>query len=90
MALGFIQSLVALDAADSSLDSFWTIINLLIQALLGSPDFDTTAEGFGHPFGLIIYYVSHLTFPLAEWLDGSSGLLTLRLDSAFSPRAGLS
>lgn len=57
MALGFVQSLVALDAADSSLDSFWSIVNLLTQALLGSPDFDTTAKGFGPPFGLIIYYV---------------------------------
>ncbi|CDZ98754.1 hypothetical protein [Phaffia rhodozyma] len=56
MALGFIQSLLALDAADSKIDSFWAIINLLIQALLGSPGFDQYEEGFSPPFGMVIYY----------------------------------
>lgn len=56
MGLGFVQSLLALDAADSEVDSFWAIINLLIQALLGSPGFDEYKEGFSPPFGMVIYY----------------------------------
>lgn len=56
MALGFAQSLYALDAADGSVGSTEVITNGLLQALLGSPDFDTPNQRFGYPFGLIIYY----------------------------------
>lgn len=54
MALGFVQSMVALDAADTELSDPWGIINILLQALLGSPDFDSTAKNFSPPFGLVI------------------------------------
>ena len=56
MALGFVQSMLALDSADTELSDPWGIINILLQALLGSPDFDQTAKNFSPPFGLIIYY----------------------------------
>lgn len=51
LSLGFVQSMLALDAADGEIQDFWRIVNLLVQALLGSPDFDSTSAGFSPPFG---------------------------------------
>lgn len=56
MAVGFVQSLLALDAADGVVQDSVLVVNILLQALLGSPDFDSPKEKFGPPFGLIIYY----------------------------------
>ncbi|WRT65647.1 uncharacterized protein IL334_002592 [Kwoniella shivajii] len=56
MAIGFVQSLYALDAADGETGGTGLVINNLIQALLGSPDFESPSERFGYPFGLIIFY----------------------------------
>ncbi|WVR03896.1 hypothetical protein IAU60_000895 [Kwoniella sp. DSM 27419] len=56
MAIGFVQSLYALDAADGESGGASIVVNNLIQALLGSPDFDSPSERFGYPFGLIIFY----------------------------------
>lgn len=56
MGVGFFQSLYALDAADGESGGGNIVVNGLIQALLGSPDFDSPSERFGYPFGLIIYY----------------------------------
>ncbi|GHJ83748.1 hypothetical protein NliqN6_0150 [Naganishia liquefaciens] len=56
MGAGFAQALFALDAADGSVNAGSLVWNGLLQALLGSPDFDTPSERFGYPFGLIIYY----------------------------------
>ncbi|ORY27438.1 hypothetical protein BCR39DRAFT_538029 [Naematelia encephala] len=56
MAVGFFQSLYALDAADGESGGGEIVVNGLIQALLGSPDFEKPTERFGYPFGLIVYY----------------------------------
>ncbi|OWZ56704.1 calcium activated cation channel [Cryptococcus neoformans var. grubii Br795] len=56
MGIGFVQSLYALDAADGESGGRGIVINNLIQALLGAPDFDSPSERFGYPFGLIIFY----------------------------------
>ncbi|KAI5450878.1 Calcium channel yvc1 [Naganishia albida] len=56
MGAGFAQALFALDAADGQVQSASLIWNGLLQAMLGSPDFDSPSERFGYPFGLIIYY----------------------------------
>ncbi|WVF67133.1 hypothetical protein IAT40_001878 [Kwoniella sp. CBS 6097] len=56
MAIGFVQSLYALDAADGETGGGGMVVNNLIQALLGSPDFESPSERFGYPFGLIIFY----------------------------------
>ncbi|KIR69162.1 calcium activated cation channel [Cryptococcus bacillisporus CA1873] len=56
MGIGFVQSLYALDAADGETGGRGIVINNLIQALLGAPDFDSPLERFGYPFGLIIFY----------------------------------
>ncbi|WWD16556.1 hypothetical protein CI109_100983 [Kwoniella shandongensis] len=56
MAVGFVQSLYALDAADGETGGGGIVVNNLIQALLGSPDFESPSERFGYPFGLIIFY----------------------------------
>ncbi|KAJ9111044.1 hypothetical protein QFC19_001241 [Naganishia cerealis] len=53
MGLGFAQALFALDAADGQVNAASLVWNGLLQALLGSPDFDTPNE---RSFGLIIYY----------------------------------
>ncbi|TYJ58757.1 hypothetical protein B9479_000593 [Cryptococcus floricola] len=56
MGVGFVQSLYALDAADGESGGKAIVINNLIQALLGSPDFESPSERFGYPFGLIVFY----------------------------------
>ncbi|KIY69733.1 hypothetical protein CYLTODRAFT_420417 [Cylindrobasidium torrendii FP15055 ss-10] len=53
MAIGFAQALFALDAADGVTDPPSSVVNVLIQALLQSPDF---ARFEGSPSGLIMYY----------------------------------
>lgn len=54
--IGFFQSLYALDAADGESGGGEIVLNGLVQALLGSPDFQSPTERFGYPFGLIVYY----------------------------------
>ncbi|WVO13318.1 hypothetical protein L204_100932 [Cryptococcus depauperatus] len=56
MGAGFVQSLYALDAADGESGGGGIVVNNLIQALLGSPDFESPSERFGYPFGLIVFY----------------------------------
>jgi hypothetical protein len=58
LAMGFIQSMYALDAADQEVGDYglWELINNLLRSIMGDPDFDTAAERFGPPFGTIIYY----------------------------------
>ncbi|KAF9464883.1 hypothetical protein BDZ94DRAFT_1296902 [Collybia nuda] len=53
LAIGFGQGLYALDAADGSTEEASTVINLLIQALLQSPDYGKYS---GSPPGLMLYY----------------------------------
>ncbi|KAF8915320.1 hypothetical protein CPB85DRAFT_1293894 [Mucidula mucida] len=53
MALGFAQALYALDAADGQADPPSGIANVLIQALLQSPDFSKFENS---PSGMIMYY----------------------------------
>lgn len=59
LAMGFIQSMYALDAADRDIEEeygIWSLVNNLLRSVMGDPDFDTAAERFGPPFGTIIYY----------------------------------
>ncbi|GAA5824388.1 hypothetical protein JCM11251_000401 [Rhodosporidiobolus azoricus] len=57
LAMGFGQALTGLDVADEKRDSTKTVINTLLQALLGSPNFDNYDDGASsYPFGLILYY----------------------------------
>ncbi|EJU06559.1 calcium activated cation channel [Dacryopinax primogenitus] len=57
LAVGFIQAMFALDVADGASDQTgWDIINLLLQALLGSPDFTMSVAG-ASTFGLILFYM---------------------------------
>ncbi|GAA5971515.1 hypothetical protein JCM3765_001224, partial [Sporobolomyces pararoseus] len=56
--IGFGQALMGLDVADERRDSTETVIHTLIQALLGSPNFDEYDRGASsYPFGMILYYV---------------------------------
>ncbi|BGP17286.1 Calcium channel yvc1 [Rhodosporidiobolus nylandii] len=57
LAVGFGQALTGLDVADERRDSTGPIVNYLLQALLGSPQFDYFDEGAtSYPFGLVLYY----------------------------------
>ncbi|KAL9713203.1 Calcium channel yvc1 [Leucoagaricus gongylophorus] len=53
LAIGFAQGLFALDAADGTIESPYTVINVLIQALLQSPDYERFSTS---PIGLLLYY----------------------------------
>ncbi|KAF7970798.1 hypothetical protein HWV62_23086 [Athelia sp. TMB] len=54
LALGFGQGLYALDAADGETDSPVVIVNVLVQALLQSPNYDRYA---GSMAGMLLYYL---------------------------------
>lgn len=54
LGLGFAQGLYALDAADGTTESAFTVLNVLVQALLQSPDYSKFAPS---PAGLGLYYL---------------------------------
>jgi hypothetical protein len=54
LALGFGQGLYALDAADGEVESPLVVINVLIQALLASPNYERYA---GSMAGMLLYYL---------------------------------
>lgn len=55
LAMGFGQALTGLDVADSKRDSTNAIANSLLQAFLGSPNFDYYDEdSSSYPFGLVL------------------------------------
>ncbi|PFH51286.1 hypothetical protein AMATHDRAFT_3139 [Amanita thiersii Skay4041] len=54
LAIGFYQGLYALDAADGTTDNPSEVVNVLIQALLQSPEYGKFEES---PTGLILYYL---------------------------------
>ncbi|TNY22210.1 hypothetical protein DMC30DRAFT_362069 [Rhodotorula diobovata] len=61
-AVGFGQALTGLDVADERRESTKAVINSLLQAFLGSPNFDMydKSDEMGaasYPFGLVLYYV---------------------------------
>ncbi|GAA6005847.1 hypothetical protein JCM10207_007248 [Rhodosporidiobolus poonsookiae] len=57
LAAGFGQALTGLDVADEKRDSTNAVLNSLLQALLGSPNFDFYDTGASsYPFGLVLYY----------------------------------
>ncbi|KAG6821514.1 hypothetical protein H0H93_000023 [Arthromyces matolae] len=53
LAIGFAQGLYALDASDGSTEGPFVVINILVQGLLQSPDYERFAS---FPPGLILYY----------------------------------
>jgi len=53
LAIGFLQGLYALDAADGQLESSSVIVHVMVQSLLQSPDYDKFA---GTAAGQILYY----------------------------------
>lgn len=66
-AIGFAQSLFALDAADGhrvkSSGAF--VANLLAATIMGNPDFDAPGKNFGQPFGkILMYFYAFITLML--------------------------
>jgi len=56
ISVGFLQAFIGLDFADDLVaDDVWFIMENMLKAILGSPEFDGF-EQFGHPWGLILYY----------------------------------
>ncbi|PSR82930.1 hypothetical protein BD289DRAFT_483565 [Coniella lustricola] len=55
--IGFLQAFIGLDLAeDNVVSDSWFIIQQMANSIMQSPDF-SNFEKFGHPFGLILYYV---------------------------------
>jgi hypothetical protein len=54
--IGFLQAFVGMDQVDNNLSATSFIIREMIQAIMGSPDFDGW-DRFAPPFGLILYYI---------------------------------
>jgi hypothetical protein len=54
--IGFMQGFIGLDNADTVRDDSWFVMEAMVRAILGSPEFDGF-ENFGHPFGQILYYM---------------------------------
>ncbi|QYT01486.1 Ca2+ permeable channel [Trichoderma simmonsii] len=54
--IGFLQAFIGLDLTDDNVaDDVWFIIESMMRAILGSPEFDGF-DGFGPPWGAILYY----------------------------------
>ncbi|KIJ69974.1 hypothetical protein HYDPIDRAFT_104644 [Hydnomerulius pinastri MD-312] len=58
LGIGFLQGLYALDAADGESEHASTVINVLLQGLLQSPNYDKFATS---PVGLTLYYLWNLS-----------------------------
>ncbi|KAG2349128.1 hypothetical protein BDR05DRAFT_956507 [Suillus weaverae] len=54
LGIGFLQGLYALDAADGSSEGPSVVVNVLVQGLLQSPNYDRFS---GSPVGLTLYYL---------------------------------
>lgn len=58
LGIGFLQGLYALDAADGTSEGPSVVINVLVQGLLQSPNYDRFS---GSPVGLTLYYLWNVT-----------------------------
>lgn len=56
VSIGFLQAFVGLDQEDQKLDATNFIIQSMINAVMGSPEF-SGFDNFAPPFGLILYYI---------------------------------
>ncbi|KAF2732956.1 hypothetical protein EJ04DRAFT_496145 [Polyplosphaeria fusca] len=54
--VGFLQAFIGLDLTDDSLQDTGFVVQAMLNAIMQSPEFDGF-EKFGHPFGLILYYI---------------------------------
>ncbi|KAG1761379.1 hypothetical protein EDD22DRAFT_897285 [Suillus occidentalis] len=58
LGIGFLQGLYALDAADGSSEDPSVVVNVLVQGLLQSPNYDKFSDS---PVGLTLYYLWNVT-----------------------------
>lgn len=56
VCIGFLQAFVGMDQVDQKLDATSFIIQSMLNAIMGSPEFDGF-DNFAPPFGLILYYI---------------------------------
>lgn len=63
--LGFLQAFIGLDQVDNSLDDVNFIILSMLNAIMGSPEFDGF-DNFGPPFGLILYYIFNFIIVISK------------------------
>ncbi|KAA8910563.1 hypothetical protein FN846DRAFT_939075 [Sphaerosporella brunnea] len=54
--IGFAQGFIGLDNADNYREDTYFVLSAMTKAILQSPEFEGF-EDFGHPFGLILYYL---------------------------------
>ncbi|KAK5121661.1 hypothetical protein LTR85_004833 [Meristemomyces frigidus] len=53
---GFLQAFVGMDQVDNNLTAVGFIVKEMLNAIMGSPEFDVW-DRFAPPFGLILYYI---------------------------------
>lgn len=58
--VGFLQAFIGMDNADSKGDATVFILQNMVNAILGAPDFDGF-DAFAPPFGIILYYIFTFT-----------------------------
>jgi len=56
ICIGFLQAFIGLDQVDNNLTAVGFVCRAMLNAIMTSPEFDGF-ENFGHPFGLILYYI---------------------------------
>ncbi|KAH0340861.1 hypothetical protein KCU74_g85, partial [Aureobasidium melanogenum] len=56
VSIGFLQAFIGLDQEDGKLDATNFVVQAMINAVMGSPEFDGF-DNFAPPFGLILYYI---------------------------------
>lgn len=54
--IGFLQAFVGMDQVDNNLTATSFIVKAMLNAIMGSPEFDGF-DRFAPPFGLILYYI---------------------------------
>lgn len=54
--IGFLQAFIGMDQVDNNLSATGFIVNQMIKAILGSPEFEGW-DRFAPPFGLLLYYI---------------------------------
>ncbi|KAF8450621.1 hypothetical protein L210DRAFT_3618243 [Boletus edulis BED1] len=61
LGAGFLQAMYALDVADGQVEDVSSVINVLLQGLLQSPNYERFASRLDFPVGLALYYLWNLS-----------------------------
>lgn len=71
--IGFFQAFLGLDEVDQELQDSGFVVKAMVNAIMTSPDFDGF-DTFGHPFGLILYYLYTFVVMVSKYFPQASSL----------------